>query len=226
MIKQTLLAISLALSLYAFDSTVNNFINKQNCDQILLNNGYFTTCYSYKYKGAKYVTYTLDGALVNEKNIKKRPRFYSDLNIPKRYRSNYSDYTRNPYSNDRGHLFEDASADYSQKSLNAVYVMSNIIPQYKDINRGKEYWAGVERYSRFVATQLGKVNVLNGVEYGNNPRRIGHNQIAVPKAFWKMIYSNKVNFKKCFYFQNNKNFIIGKHSIKDFEVDCSLLIFK
>jgi len=104
--------------------------------------------------------------------------------------------------------------------------MSNIIPQYYEINRGKQYWAGVERYSRYVATKLGRVNILNGVVYGNSPKRIGRNRIAVPKAFWKMIYNKKDNFQKCFYFENNKNFIIGKYSIKDFVVDCNSLIRK
>lgn len=48
------------------------------------NNGYFQTCYNYENKGAKYVAYTIDGSNVNVKNIEKRPRFYDDLNIPKK----------------------------------------------------------------------------------------------------------------------------------------------
>ena len=203
------------------DSFLHQFFNKKVCDQVLRNKGSFTTCYSYKYKGAKYVVYTLKGDLVNATNIKKRPRFYQDTNIPKRYRSEYKDYTRNYYDMDRGHLAPDAAFDYSQKSLNAVYVMSNIIPQYKTVNRSKKMWAGVERYARYMATSIGNVTVLNGVEYGSNPKKIGKNQISVPKAFWKMIYNKEKGFQKCFYFENKKQ---SANSIREFVVDCKELL--
>lgn len=198
-----------------------HYINSGNCNQILFNSGYYTTCYDYKARGAKYVTYTLFGSLVNSVNIKKRPRFYPDLNIPKKYRSTYSDYTRNIYKMDRGHCYADSSADNSQKKLDSVYVMSNIIPQYYTINRDKDKWAGVERYERYMAVRLGTVRVIDGVIYGNHPRRIGKDHIAVPNAFWKIIYNQHEKFKRCFYFENNREFTIGKHSIKDYLVNCS-----
>ena len=53
-------------------------------------------------KGAKYVFYTLDGKLVNKLNIKKRPSFYTEKNLKKKYRSHTRDYTHSGY--DRGHL--------------------------------------------------------------------------------------------------------------------------
>lgn len=209
--------------LYHPDRITKHFINKQNCDQILNNDGYFQTCYSYKHKGAKYVAYKLDGKLVNKKNIKKRPRFYDDLSIPKRYRSHYSDYTRNPYHMDRGHLLADAAIDYSKRSLHAAYAMSNIIPQYYSINRDKDKWQGVERYERSIATKLGSVRTIDGVIYGSKPNWIGHSGVAVPKAFWKMIYNESAGYQKCFYFENNKEYTFGKSQIKDYTIDCRKL---
>jgi endonuclease G len=211
----------ISLNVLNADTFLHQFFNKKTCDQILSNKGYFTTCYSYKYKGAKYITYTLKSDLVNAVNLKKRHKFYPDLEIPKRYRSEYKDYTRNSFQMDRGHLAPDAAFDYSQRSLNSAYVMSNIIPQYKTVNRSKKMWAGVERYARYMATSLNYVNVLNGVEYGNNPKRIGKNQIAVPKAFWKMVYNKNEKFQKCFYFENKKQ---KANSIKEFIVDCKKII--
>lgn len=189
---------------FANDGFLHQFFNSKVCNQVLENNGYFKTCYDYKAKGARYVAYTLDGSLINNVNIEKRPRFYPDKNIPKQYRSEYSDYTNNRYKMDRGHLAEDASFDYTQRSLQAVYVMSNIIPQHSTVNRDKKAWAGVERFGRLLATKIGKVNVLNGVIYSNNPKRIGHNQIAIPDAFWKMYYNKEQKYQRCFYFENNK----------------------
>ena len=123
------LIISLSSLVFSSNILESKIFSPSNCDQILNNGGYFKTCYSYKHKGALFVGYTLDGQKMNEKNIKKRPRFYEDKNIPKKYRSKHSDYTHNKFKNDRGHLAPDAAFDYSQKSLNSVYAMSNIIPQ-------------------------------------------------------------------------------------------------
>lgn len=186
------------------------------------NNGYFQTCYSYENKGAKYVAYIIDGSNVNVKNIKQRPRYYDDLNIPKKYRSKYSDYTHNTFKADRGHLYPDAAADWSQKSLNAAYVMSNIIPQYYSLNRGSRAWKGLEKYGRVLATKMGRVDVLNGVVYGKYSQRIGRNKISIPDAFWKMYYYKDQDFQRCFYFKNKPE-IKGK-KIKDYEVDCKKLL--
>lgn len=221
--KLILILTFLSINLLAGDLFLNDFFNKKQCDQILDNNGYIKTCYDYKAKGAKFVAYTLNGKLVDSKNIKKRPRFYSDKNIPKRYQSHYKDYTKNRFKNDRGHLAPDAGFDYSQRSLNAAYSMSNIIPQHRTINRNAKAWKGLEKFGRVLAKKMGKVNVLNGVVYGNNPYRIGHNQIAVPSAFWKMYYNLDANYQRCFYFENKK--VTDKQKkISDYEVGCKKLI--
>lgn len=224
MLKKTLTTMVLTTSLaFASDTTfLHQFFNNKVCDQVLENDGYFKTCYDYKVKGAKYVAYTIDGFLANSNNIEERPRFYPDKNIPPQYRSEYSDYTNNRYSMDRGHMAEDASFDYSQRSLNAVYVLSNIIPQHSTVNRDKKAWAGVERFGRALATKMGKVDVLNGVIYSNNPKRIGHNQIAVPDAFWKMYYNQERNYQRCFYFENKPITDLNKN-ISDYEVECGKL---
>ena len=78
--KIILLSLTLFLSLLA--TNLNNYINKKNCNQII-DKQVFTICYDYKMKGAKYVSYTLDGKLVNKLNIKKRPSFYTEKNLKK-----------------------------------------------------------------------------------------------------------------------------------------------
>ena len=62
---------SILTLLIAFLSTLNatnlnDFINKNSCDQII-DKQVFTICYDYNAKGAKYVAYTLDGKLVKFK---------------------------------------------------------------------------------------------------------------------------------------------------------------
>ena len=111
---------------------ISQYINKQNCSQII-DKQVYTICYDYKMKGAKYVAYTLNGSLVNAVNVKKRSSFYTEKNLPKKYRSHTKDYTHSGY--DRGHLANDASFDYDPKIVRKTYTMANIIPQAPTVNR-------------------------------------------------------------------------------------------
>jgi endonuclease G len=215
---KSLLLIFLLITSQLFATNINDYINKNNCDQII-DKQYFTICYDYKYKGAKYVGYQLKGNLVNKKNIKKRPRFYSEKTIPNKYRSKYKDYVKSGY--DRGHLANDASFDWSKKSQKKTYTMANIIPQVPKVNR--KTWIKAEKLERLIAVKLGTVNVLNGVVYGNNPKRIGRNKIAVPKGFWKMIYNDKVGYKKCFYYENDNNINTKKDKLRNHLIECKKL---
>jgi len=102
--------------------------------------------------------------------------------------------------------------------------MANIIPQAPQVNR--KTWINAEKLERSVASSLGSVNVLNGVIYSLNPLRIGKNEIAVPNAFWKMIYNDNKGYKKCFYYKNNNNIDIKSDKLKSHLVDCDNLIPK
>lgn len=205
------------ISLYATD--ISDYINKNNCSQII-DKSIFTICYDYKLKGAKYVAYRLDGSLVNSTNIKKRPRFYTEKNLPKQYRSTSKDYVNSGY--DRGHLANDADFDYSEKALRKTYTMANIIPQAPKVNR--KTWIKAEKYERTVASDLGSVTVINGVIYSSDPKRIGKNEVAVPDAFWKMIYNDEKKFKKCFYYKNDLDVLVRQDRLKSHQVDCNQLV--
>ena len=115
------------ISLFAFTLLVCASNEFKGCDKVI-DKQVYKVCYSYKYKGALFVSYTLNGALVNVSNIKKRPSFYSEKNIPMQYRSKSKDYIKSGF--DKGHLLSDASVDYDKKILKKAYSMANIIPQY------------------------------------------------------------------------------------------------
>lgn len=199
---------------------IKKFFNQKQCDQII-DKTYYQICYNYKAKGANYVYYVLDGSKVNKGNIKERPRFYDELELPMKYRTKHSDYTRNQYKMDRGHLANDASFDWSDKSLKSTYSMANVIPQYKNINRYT--WIKAEKLERLVASKLGKVSVLNGVVYSEKPKTIGRNKVAVPKAFWKMVFNKEKNYERCFYYENIIGLKTRGDKLKDHEVECKSL---
>ena len=97
--------------------------------------------------------------------------------------------------------------------------MANIIPQVPNVNRRTQIKA--EKLERSVASKLGEVSVINGVIYSSNPKRIGKNKIAVSDAFWKMIYNDDKNYKKCFYYKNDLSATGDK--LKDYLINCNQL---
>jgi endonuclease G len=206
MLKKFLLLSIIILSLNATD--ISDFINLKNCDQII-DKQVFKICYSYKYKGAIAVWYNLNGNLVNKKNIKDRPKFYSEKNIPIKYRSKSRDYLKST---------NDASFDYDKKVQIKTYTMANIVPQYPTLNR--KTWIKAEKYERYVATKLNTVTVINIVDYSNSTQKIGKNKISVPNTFYKIIFNDKQNFKKCFKYENIKKIDLKKDKLKNHLINC------
>jgi endonuclease G len=186
-------------------------LNLIACDKVI-DKGVIQICYDYSVNGPKGVSYTLTKDTVNLKNIKKRPRFYSEKNLKNRYKVKYSDYTYaigtqdckiyrdcQQISYDRGHLAPDADFDYDQKTLNKVYTMANIIPQISIVNR--KTWTKVEKYERLLATKLGKIEVYTGVIYDNKNNYLTKKPIELINTK-KWSPKKVIKYKK--YFQKNK----------------------
>lgn len=212
MLKKILLSSTVISLLNATD--ISDFINLKNCDQII-DKQIFKICYSYKHKGALAVWYELDGNLVNKNNIKDRPEFYSEKNIPIQYRTKSQDYISSGF--DRGHLAPDADFDYNLKAQVKTYTMANIVPQYPTLNR--KAWIKAEKYARSISSKLQTVTVLNLVDYSNSTTQIGKNKLSVPTTFYKIIFNDNKNFKKCFKYENIEiNTTIDK--LKDHQIDC------
>jgi len=203
-------------SLFAYD--ISEHINVESCSQVI-DKEYYDICYSYEQLGALAVGYELDGNLVNEVNIKKRPSFYVEEKIPEKYRTYNSDYTHS--GRDRGHLANDAAFDYSKDSLNSTYSFGNIIPMDGTVNR--YYWTKAEKHARKMATKYGKVEVLNLVIYSDNPEKLGNSQISIPEGYYKIISSDESSFKQCYYYENKKNPEGVKDTLNNHLVDCSSL---
>jgi len=173
-----------------------------------LDKGVINICYSKDTNGALKVVYSLSGELVDKGNIDKRPRFYREKRLPKRYQVKPSDYTyttsstvpferyinhleplENLITFDRGHLAPDADFDYDKKALLKVYTMANIAPQESILNR--KLWVKAEKYERMVAKRLGKVEIETGTMYDSMGNILVKRPIElIPQALnWK---KNKV----------------------------------
>ena len=109
-------------------TSITDYIDTFTCDKII-DKQLYKICYSYEYKGALSGWVKLKGNTVNKTNIKKRPRFYNESNIPLKYRTKYKDYSGYGEKWNRGHfIVADADLDYDQKALSKAYTMANIIP--------------------------------------------------------------------------------------------------
>ncbi|EHF5894579.1 DNA/RNA non-specific endonuclease [Campylobacter coli] len=124
------------------------YFTKQSCSQVL-DKFYYLNCYDYNLKGTKAVAYRLEAENLKGEQIKKRPRFEDDTNIPKKYRTTWSDYRNSGY--DRGHIASNASFRFSKAAQTSVFLMSNITPQNPQINQ--RVWSKIEKRERQVAHQ-------------------------------------------------------------------------
>jgi len=56
-----------------------------------------------------------------------------------------------------------------------MYAKCNLKEIFAMVNR--KTWIKAEKYERSMAVKLGCVNVISGIIYSTNPKRIGKNQI-------------------------------------------------
>ena len=190
---------------------LENFISLIPRDQILHKKA-FTIYYNYKHKTPNIVFYTLYANLVNKNNYSRKGfSFRPDFEIPKKYRSYSNDYTHSGY--DRGHNAPNASFDYNRSIQKETFLMSNIAPQAKWLNR--KYWAKVERLARFLAVKYKKIEVVTG-----NCGSIGHlkNNVNIPAYWFKIIYIPK-NKKSNIFLVPNKNDGMKTAKIKKYQID-------
>ena len=195
-----------------------SFFTKEKCDQILIDT--FTICYDYDRKSPTAVYVEVTGETV-EKDIDKRPPFFTDKRVKKEFRTTSKDYTNTGY--DRGHFgASDASHDWDKKHQKATYSMANIVPQTPFANRYK--FIALEKHEREMAVKYGRLENLTIAYWNNRPKKIGDSQLHVPSAFAKFFTDGK-NYKECFFVWNNDKY--DKSDGQDpnkYKQDCDKLI--
>lgn len=117
-----------------------------------------------------------------------RAKFQADFNVagsamPK-------DYTGSGY--DRGHMLPAADMKWNEEAMQRCFLMTNICPQTHALNGGT--WKKLEEKCRLWAQADSAIVIICGPILTEEPDEyIGATQVAVPKAFFKVICAPYAN---------------------------------
>jgi len=116
-------------------------------------------------------------------DAERQDDFRSDKSLPSDwYQVRSTDYTRSGY--DRGHMTPSADRTVSEEANSATFLMTNIVPQTPNNNRGA--WKDLEEYCRDLVDQGKELYIIAGV-YGKRDE-IGKNKQVIPPTYtWKVI---------------------------------------
>lgn len=130
---------------------------------------------------ANWVAWQLSSKWLGESQ--RQEDFRSDESLPSDwYHVSSSDYTRSGY--DRGHMTPSADRTKSEEDNSATFLMTNIVPQTPNNNRGA--WKDLEEYCRNLVEQGKELYIIAGV-FGER-EKIGKNkQVTPPDYTWKVI---------------------------------------
>ena len=154
----------------------------------------YTLCYNETYEQASWVAYELTA---NE--IIKRYDRTNDFIVDNAVKSNTADnqdYKKSGY--DRGHLAPAGDMSWSATAMKESFYYSNMSPQDPSFNRG--IWKKLEEQVRSWAGEIGEIYVVTGPVLKGNMNSIGHNDVAVPNFYYKVILDNNENNPKAIGF--------------------------
>ena len=163
-------------------------------DLVLDRQGY-SIGYSYKRKCPLWVSYIISKHSVSV-DVERSADFDADPDIPEKYRVQPGDFSNTGY--DRGHFAPSGAVDFSRKSNDETFLMSNVALQNPQLNR--QAWGRLEGIIRNWTQTKGKLLVITGPIYGKKPKMI--NGIPLPEAFYKVVYSFKHKRSIGFIFPN------------------------
>lgn len=157
-------------------------------DNFLMEKPQYVLSYNNSRGSANWVSWHLSTAWKG--TVERTNNFRADDTLPSGFvKAIPSDYTDSGF--DRGHLCPSDDRDGSQEDNNATFLMTNIIPQAPNNNRGP--WADLELYCRKVAEAGYELYITAGVYgiggSGSNGGRTKtlDGKITVPASIWKVI---------------------------------------
>lgn len=146
---------------------------------------YMSISYSEKHEQPEWVAYKITLNNLNE-NVKRTNNYREDPGV-KTNSAHPKDYYKSGY--DMGHLAPAKTMAHNKQSMSESFYLSNISPQKPGFNRG--IWKRLEQKVRYWASFNDSMFVVTGPVLNAPIGRIGSNDVAVPRAFFKTLIAYK-----------------------------------
>lgn len=156
--------------------------NSVNPNNYLLERQQYALGYDRSRNLARWASWQLDASWLG--STERQDNFRPDGALPKGfYQVTPDDYRGSGY--DRGHMVPSADRTASPKDNAATFLMTNIMPQAPENNRG--IWRELEEFERdWVYQYDGELYIITG-SYGTQGAVGSRQKIAVPSRLWKVI---------------------------------------
>lgn len=167
---------SVHLTLGNPSNAVTNITNEKN---YLMEKPQYALSYNNINKTPNWVSWQLNRSWLG--NTQRQNDFRPDDTLPSGwYRVTPTDYINSGY--DKGHMAPSADRTRNETDNSATFLMTNIIPQAPDDNRGP--WEQLEAYSRDLANQGKELYIISG---GSGQKGQLKDKIYIPARTWKII---------------------------------------
>lgn len=168
---------------YRRDSTLNamQIPAVKPTDHIIEHTGY-TLCFVPQYEQASWVAYVLRGNQLQSAHFDRTNQFMTDP-LAKPHSADDDDYNGSGY--DRGHLASAEDMSWSETTMRESFYYSNMSPQVPAFNRG--VWKRLEELVRYWSSAYDSIYVVTGPVLSNGLPTIGHDNVAVPQYYYKVI---------------------------------------
>ena len=162
-------------------NTKMSFLPSGNGD--VVHHTYYSMSYREKFEQPEWVAYRLTKKIMQSPNVKRDDNFRIDP-LVKTKSATKADYKRSGY--DRGHLAPAGDMNFNKTAMSETFFMSNMSPQVHNFNGG--VWRELEEQTRDWVRDFGVLNIVTGPVLTEKPiDYIGHNDVAVPAAYYKVL---------------------------------------
>lgn len=155
----------------------------------IINRAGYAVGYDVENKQPRWVTYCLTNEEANATTVSREGcTFRADALLPSGA-ATLDDYRHSGY--DRGHLACGGDMRWSQTYMDDSFFLSNVSPMNSSFNRG--IWAILEKQMRNCAVEKEAIHIVTGPIFTVDAElpTIGANQVTIPSAFYKVVYSQK-----------------------------------
>jgi len=144
---------------------------------------YYALCYAEEVEQPRWTVHVVEGRRLRESRVRRTQDFRPDPAVPTQS-AELADYRGSGY--DRGHLVPAGDFKWDSVGMSETFYLSNMSPQLHEFNAG--IWEEVESTVRAWAREKGRLVVYTGPVLDKPKGYIGPNRVAVPRAFYKVVY--------------------------------------